>query len=955
MVASVLHQQIEEAVEPVSQFWPMKAFVHHNPIHGLEHLPFDEAIREAKHLFGADGYLPNEEYRGFLQSGRIAQRSVDRALARLGPGSEESVKLASQTIKAADVHKLHLIHGIEALDPALLDWSLTAGGALAGPRAAGASTRIDLSNAWKHALKVLGLDDPRAEDAAHGADSAGQRVIELPYRRTVSDWIDEQTGSNIVVTINEQIIKWVASFVDEGMAGWEMPSKRSGFYSAWRELAAYDASGRFLGIKRFAEKVSALPADPEAAISASLEALEIPEERRSEYLTRVLGQLSGWTGFVRWRGLNPEDPIQKECPIDIVQYLGVRLFYEVELAEVEAHRQWGVHGKLSAIAGCLAEHDGVSTGHADSNTLAVSRDAWRLFHLLQFLELPSDALQSITKETAIKLLGWIDAFPPEKHAPVWLEAFEDTYRDEILSRIAGHRDAVAETKTRPLAQVAFCIDVRSEPFRRHFEQAGSFETFGYAGFFGIPMSHRGYDTAESLALCPVLLTPAKAVYELPRAGHQEALERYAAGSRWKQFGDHLFHDLKHNPIASFLLVDVLGLFFSAGLIGKTLLRRPYTAILGAVRRWFVQSVPTQINVGDESGEPTGLPGEPIALPRGFSVDEQATFVENGLRTIGLIENFARFIVLCGHGSASDNNPYYAALDCGACGGRPGDPNARAFSEMGNNPNVRAELARRGLAIPDDTWFLPARHNTSTDRVDVYDLVDVPASHADDLQLLRKGFEDGGRQQALDRCGRIPGAPRGQSADQAYAHVEARSYDWANPRPEWGLAGNAAFIIGRRSLTKGLDLRGRSFLHSYDYRTDPEGAILERIMTAPLVVGEWINMEHYFSATDPWNYGSGSKVIHNVVSGVGLMYGAQSDLATGLPLQTVNNGEIHHHEPMRLLTIIEAEPSVIAAIISRHDVLQQFFHNEWVNLVALDSRSFEYLRYRRDTTWEPIEL
>lgn len=58
---SILRHQIEEAVEPVSQFWPMKSFVHHNPIHGLEHLPFDEAIREAKHLFGADGYLPNDE------------------------------------------------------------------------------------------------------------------------------------------------------------------------------------------------------------------------------------------------------------------------------------------------------------------------------------------------------------------------------------------------------------------------------------------------------------------------------------------------------------------------------------------------------------------------------------------------------------------------------------------------------------------------------------------------------------------------------------------------------------------------------------------------------------------------------------------------------------------------------------------------------------------------------
>jgi uncharacterized protein YbcC (UPF0753/DUF2309 family) len=275
--------------------------------------------------------------------------------------------------------------------------------------------------------------------------------------------------------------------------------------------------------------------------------------------------------------------------------------------------------------------------------------------------------------------------------------------------------------------------------------------------------------------------------------------------------------------------------------------------------------------------------------------------------------------------------------------------------MGNNPEVRKELANRGLNIPEDTWFLPAKHNTNSDRVEIYDLEDIPASYSEHLQTLRQAFQDGGEQQALDRCDRIPGAPKGMTAKQAYAHVEARGVDWANPRPEWGLSGNAGFIIGRRVISKGLDLVGRCFLHSYDPESDPEGAILEKIMTAPLVVGQWINMEHYFSSTDPWNYGAGSKVIHNVVAGVGLMYGAQSDLATGLPLQTMNDGEIHNHEPMRLLTIIEANPDIIAGVIARHEVLQQFFHNEWVNLVALDPLTSKFHRYNKNATWEIIQL
>ena len=956
---SALLHLVEEAAEPISQFWPMKGFVHHNPIHGFEHLPFDEAIQQAKTLFGAEGYLPNAEYRGFVKTGRINERNIDRAFVRLGPKTDASFSLASRIITAAEVQKIHLLYGIDTLEPALLDWQFASAGALQRPRE-GAAGSLDLVDLWSHVQSVLKLNNVSVDDKQQNPSDDRSSKIELPFRRTLSDWIDELADTSIVTTIDGQMIKWVSSFIDEGMAAWTMPDKHSGFYSAWRDLAQHDLSGRLLGIKKYAGKIAALPEDPESAIQESLDALQIPEARREDYLTRVLAQLSGWTGVVRWRGLNPEDPIQKNNPIDIVHYLAVRLFYEVELTAVHTSRHWKIDGTLPAVCSYL-ESDGfeshavVISALVSSNKRAICTDGWRLFHLLQFLGLPLEALSDLSNEDALTLLSWLDAFPSEQHSPVWLEAYEDSYRDELLEKIVANRDKTPLENERSLAQAVFCIDVRSEPFRRHFEQAGVVETFGYAGFFGIPISHRGYDTDESLALCPVLLTPANSLFELPREGQQQELARYASGSRWTQFGEQLFHDMKHSPVASFLLVDVLGLFFSIGLIGKTMLRRPYEFFMNALRGWFVQPVATEIDVSGGSEEAPQVTGQPITLDRGFSIDQQASFVEGGLRTIGITGNFARFIVLCGHGSTSDNNPYYAALDCGACGGRSGDPNARMFANMGNNPEVRKELVERGLEIPDDTRFLAGRHDTNSDRISLYDVQDVPASFLEDLSELRRIFQEGGEQQALNRCSGIPGTPKGMTAKQAYAHVEARGFDWANPRPEWGLSGNAGFIIGLRAMTKGVDLGGRCFLHSYNAISDAEGAILEKVMTAPLVVGEWINMEHYFSSTDPWNYGSGSKVIHNVVAGVGLMYGAESDLATGLPLQTMNDGEIHNHEPMRLLTIIEANTEVIAAIISRHDVLQQFFHNEWVNLVALDPLSSKLHRYNKDATWELIEL
>ena len=398
-----------------------------------------------------------------------------------------------------------------------------------------------------------------------------------------------------------------------------------------------------------------------------------------------------------------------------------------------------------------------------------------------------------------------------------------------------------------------------------------------------------------------------------------------------------------------MLIDVLGLFFSVGLAGKTFFQKSYASINSWARRRLTRPVATRIPIDLDQAE---LNEPQSGLPHGFSLEEQATFVEKGLRAIGLTSNFGRFIVLCGHGSTSDNNPYFAAYNCGACGGGHGDANARVFAAMANQPRVRDALKRNGLDIPEDTWFLAAKHDTATDQVAFYDEQDVPDSHADDLQLFSEDLQQAGGHQALERCQRMPQAPRNVSPAAAARHVVTRSVDWGNVRPEWGLSSNSAFILGRRTLTRDLDLGGRVFLHSYDPRADTSGDILEALMNAPLVVAQWISMEYYFSAVDPQVYGSGSKVTHNVVAGVGVMHGSHGDLQTGLPLQSVNDGGRHFHEPVRLLAIIEAPTTRISNIIQKHTLLQHLFHNQWVTLVSVHPDTGEFLRYLPDSTWEP---
>ena len=986
-----VRQIVLSASEPIAPFWPMRTMVAQNPIHGLEYLPFDQAVRKGKDLLGGNGYLANEEYRQFYRNGRITKESFKRAFSRVGPApdGQVSIEIGNRKVRPEDVWQLHVLFGFEELPLPLLEWELGGGGATKQFRQdlpeKSRKQIIEqaikeyepyrefleetyLTNLWESALAAFGPSDSLAPSQISD-DSQTFAPISLPPQRTLSDWVDSLTeGDEVVDQINNQLIKWVTAFLDEGLASWEMPGREDGFYQVWLNLAQKDFSGQFLGITDFVQKVHSLPADPEDAICSSLHQLEIPQEQWKDYLSRQLSLLPGWTRYIRWLGENPTYHAQHKHPIDTSQYLAVRLFYEMELIHIKCQQEWGIEGTVSALEAYWSDRPdeyrqqiGGEGQSGDPTQQLKCRNVWRLFHLAQFLELSPTEVRDLSLADAQMLLQWLDLFPADQHGRVWIEAYEDSFREKILRDISAHRGTVPALETRPQAQLVFCIDVRSESFRRHIEAQGPYETFGFAGFFGIPINHQPFDSNQRASLCPVLLTPNHAVTETPRPEEREALEKYSSGTRWSHLGHHLFHDLKHHPIGSMMVIDVFGFFFSLGLLGKTLFQKIFHTMSSAIQGWLTHRVPTRISISAPSNPQDPKTGEvnaegiPDGLSQGFSLSERATFIENGLRGMGLTKNFARLICLCGHGSETDNNPYYGALDCGACGGAPGDANARVFAAMANEPEVRRLLKEKGLPIPDDTWFLPGKHNTTTDRVEFYDLEDLPDSHKEDLQALSTNLEAAGAKQALERCHRIPSAPTGISPEQAFAHVEERSCDWANPRPEWGLAGNAAFLIGRRNLTKGLDLGGRVFLHSYDPIADPEAIIIEKIMTAPLIVGEWINTGYYFSAVDPWAYGSGSKVLHNVVGGVGMMQGSQSDLQMGFPLQTVNNGDTHYHEPMRLLAIIEQTPSAISSVIQKHSILQQLFHNQWLNLMALDPHTFEFHRYNPDATWEAVHV
>ncbi len=239
-------------------------------------------------------------------------------------------------------------------------------------------------------------------------------------------------------------------------------------------------------------------------------------------------------------------------------------------------------------------------------------------------------------------------------------------------------------------------------------------------------------------------------------------------------------------------------------------------------------------------------------------------------------------------------------------------------------------------MPQETVFVGTLHNTTTDEIEGFDLDLLPPSARARWDSLQSVFASGGDQVRRERAPKlgldVSAAPRAL-LDQ----FRSRANDGAQTRPEWGLAGNAAFVIAPRARTRGAVLQGRSFLHDYEASQDADGSVLELLMTAPMLVTHWINWQYNASTCDPLHLGSGNKVLHNVVGGhIGVFEGNGGDLRIGLSRQSLHDGKRWVHEPLRLTVVIDAPQKAIEVVIQKHAVLQQLLNNGWLHLWRFDA-------------------
>lgn len=718
----------------------------------------------------------------------------------------------------------------------------------------------------------------------------------LPKRRMLTR--AEQEDVALAARIDGHCAKWCAAYCDGGQAAFTLPGREAGLYASWRRMAGRDRSLP-ASVRAY---LAGLPESAEAAALSALSALGVSLAQRIPYLQAHLTRQPGWAGHLRWRADHRRGD-------ELVDYLTIRLSYEAAFLTRDEGPTWGPWQPAQPEA---AEPD-------DAKARAC-RIAWS-FGIAEATEGQLSVGANVLKR-----------LPCSDRLLVWLDAYESHYRDGFLQRLSSR--PVADTAKRPAAQAVFCIDVRSEGMRRHLETQGDYQTLGFAGFFAAAVSFTDLAGGDASALCPVLLEPKNAVREIPADTMDSAAQRRLAGLQAASGARDGFHDAKENALAPFALAEIAGWFAGPVAAAKTFVPRHFGALRKRLSGAIAPSAATSLTVGD-----------------GFTFEERCLLAKAALTMMGLTSNVARLVMLCGHGSSTENNPYASALDCGACGGNRGAANARVAAAIFNEQAVREHLAAEGIVIPADTWFVAAEHDTAVDTVQLLDEWLVPPSHQADLAQLLAATRAAGKALSAERCATLPGAAAHARAQHASRHVRRRSADWGQVFPEWGLAGNAAFIVAPRSLTAGLNLERRTFLHSYEADADPDGAALETILTAPLVVAQWINCQYYFSAVDPDCFGAGTKTIHNAVGGIGVLSGPSGDLRVGLARQSVRVGDDLVHEPMRLLAIVQAPLSRIDQIIARNGILQNLIGNAWVALAAREDESQPWQR-RTSRAWEP---
>lgn len=876
LTSDLISSMINNLKTRYGTLWPLQTFNACNPLVAYEHLPFNEALRQAELDMGFSSGRSMDVLKRLFHKQIFTAQDIRRALEEYSPNqSGKTLPIAANSLLYSDLWEEELLY------------------------------------------RVSGDNSDKSQDLweTDAGKSLKARVQYYAAEATESVFLLGQNDQ--MQSINEQVTKWLAAYLDDGQAVWKMPGKEKAFRFAWSDLVIYDTQLPEPVRMALQTLVSTFVDTGKSSLDCLrhlLDSMSLDTEQTEQLIDIHLKELPGWVGYIQYVHNN-----NGACEELLHDYLLVRLSYHFALEAHPVHRY-------------------ESNAGDDNHPLCFHFNV--LSQLDRFKEMPFNACAEVFLNNFDQWMHYIESFPEYEQLAILITALEDAQR-RPLSCLLGkaYIDSDSENKQshrQPVAQAVFCIDVRSEPYRRALESAGNIETYGFAGFFGLPIAKVPYASHEAVPLCPILLKPQFTVAEGPAQSSAATpiskLVREAIPLRQQWL--YALKKIKRDTFATFTYVEGLGMVHAF-----TLLRDSFASVLfGQLGQkvssatqplaQFVPQLEASLNEGQVSED-------------GIPVTVQVELAKTILPLIGLKAPYAEFVIICGHAAKTRNNPYASALDCGACGSNGGGFNALVLCQILNRSAVREMLAVEGIHIPETTHFIAAEHNTTTDTVSFLNFHVIPDWQQPHFTQVKNAFEQASNQNRSQRQEKLK-----KHASVSYGNNPfAPACDWSQTRPEWGLAQNQAFIIGEREAIKTLNLEGRCFLHSYDWREDPQGELLKVIMTAPMVVGAWINLQYNFSTLDQHRFGSGKKYLHNVVGLFGSYIGNASDLQVGLPYESLfcNDGTPYHY-PQRLLVHIQAPLDRVGAIIEQHDSVKNLVVNQWIKLMVFDpgaARIYEY--------------
>lgn len=985
--------RVERAAKYLPIQGPIEVFVYQNTLHAFEDLPFHEAVKAGLKRYQGAPYLTEHKFRQLYQSGRITDVDLEKAIQ--ADLKEESSHAINGLGTRTEIRLAMVRHSVHVGPDAELRWVVAESDAL--ERFQKSTTQINRARIvsstkkwrqnparipseiekidgrfsrlqrkpvhWKEAewesfsLRLLwqiclkGIESATESETSHRNGTAAnttQHVKQITDIRP-RDLLLHAFGRDTDRDVHDLMIRFCAGYLDQGYSDWILPNRELGFFEAFVTLFSTSVPGSDRWLQYLPAELATITRDQlsaEQSIEHSLQDLGIPEDEYDEFIAQSLLALGGWAGMI-WQIESGVEWLVHSIPKgSLLGMLAVQLILERQairhLGEEMFEKGLSVEKILQRARQIVVPPEPLET----------ERRAFLLFQVSQMLGWTPLELLQLTNSEWQELSHEVESFSGIERRRVLQEAYELKYRQASLDAIAIHaarrkKLASAPESGRPSFQIVVCLDDREESFRRHLEEVQPHcETFGAAGFFAVVMYYRGAEEGFYKPLCPNVLTPKHYVQE--DVGYTfEGIHRNRAELRRRLgLARRAFHTRSRNFLGG-MFAGILGSLATVPLVARVL----FPHLTSRINRRFGSILKPPPVTQLQLERYTEAPG-PTNGQIGYTTDEMADVVVRLLQDIGLTESqqFSRIFIVCGHGSASLNNPHESAYCCGACAGKRGGPNARAFAQMANDWRVRGKAVARGIVIPEETVFVGAYHDTCDDSVVFYDLDRLPASHRNDFEAARKETEEARRRNAKERCRRFASAPLTITANEALHHVEARSQNISQSRPEYDHATNALCLVGNRNWSRGLFLDRRAFLVSYDsQQDDPESSILLRILAAAVPVCAGINLSFYFSTVDIANYGSGTKLPHNLVSLLGVMEGTSSDLRTGVYQQVC---EIH--EPVRLTFVIETSAAAMLSIMDRNEIIGRLVRGGWIHMAVFDPETSQ-IQVFKDGSFEPYEL